>query len=802
MFSRLDEFGEEKRAVMLFFAMNFMLYVCIAVFMPYLAAHYANLGIDSGRIGILVSIGSIATIFILPIWSSISDKTGNRRLVLKIVTLGSCLTILLFIVSNSFVTLLFTVSAFFCFQVGIIPLSDAIAIAHLSKSKINFSRVRLGGTFGFGVMILISGHVYNYSSTYTFILGSVCLFLLYFFVRKIPQVEVQKKEKRKLELRRVFRNKKVFFILFIAFAVQVAQGFYFTFMGVYVQELGFTTREIGIAHFMAILVEIPVFLLIDRILKRFSVITVTIFCGFIVAVRLLMLFIATDMTIIYISMLGNGVSFIGMYYSCATFINKEMDDDLKSTGQSLLALCQMGLGNITGNLLGGYISLHFGTGYAFLYFGFALAAVCTICALVFTTLRIINHRHCEEIRATGNTKQSKIISKLEDEEKTMLKIAIIGTGNISPAHIEGYLELRERCQIVALCDIVPEKCEKTKERFKLESAVIYDNHKTLLENSNFDLVSICTPPFCHAEIAIDCLNAGRNVIVEKPMAASLQECDAMAEAAEASGKMLSIIAQNRFRTPVWNLNQVLKNGIIGKIVHVQVDSFWWRGHCYYDLWWRGLWEKEGGGCTLNHAVHHIDMLGWMMGKPQEVCAMLTNAAHDNAEVEDLSVAVMRYDNGALAQVTSSVVNHGEEQQIVFNGEKARISAPWRIIAQSSQPNGFPVANKELETEIEKLYNSLPPVKYEGHTGQIENVLTAIETGTAPIVGANEGRLTIELITAIYKAGTEKCFISLPITKEDPFYTVEGIQKNVPKFYKKTTSAKSLDGEITLGSNYK
>jgi len=211
---------------------------------------------------------------------------------------------------------------------------------------------------------------------------------------------------------------------------------------------------------------------------------------------------------------------------------------------------------------------------------------------------------------------------------------------------------------------------------------------------------------------------------------------------------------------------------------------------------------EGGGCTLNHAVHHIDMLGWMMGEPQEVCAMLTNVSHDNAEVEDLSVAVLRYNGGALAQVTSSVVNHGEEQQIVFNGEKARIAAPWRTVSSSSQPNGHPVPDPEFVAEVDKYYNTLPEVVCEGHPGQIDDVLTAIEKNGSPLVTGADGRLTLELITAIYKAGTEGKSVKVPISPDDPFYTVEGIQANAPRYYEKTSSVQDLDGEITFGSTYK
>jgi predicted dehydrogenase len=387
----------------------------------------------------------------------------------------------------------------------------------------------------------------------------------------------------------------------------------------------------------------------------------------------------------------------------------------------------------------------------------------------------------------------------------MISVAIIGTGNISPQHIEGYLAFPGRCKITHLVDIFPEKAEKKNSHYNL-GAKVSASHKDILNDPDIDLVSICTPPFCHAEIAIDFLNAGKNVIVEKPMAASLQECDAMIAAAKKSGKVFSVVAQNRFRDPITNLKKVLDSGQIGKIVHAQIDSFWWRGHSYYDLWWRGIWEKEGGGCTLNHAVHHIDMLLWMLGLPKKVSAVISNAAHDNAEVEDISVAVLQYDGGlcakgALAQVTSSVIHHGEEQQLIFQGEKARVSAPWRVTANWEQPNGFPypVPFEELIKQLDDFYQALPKLPYTMHTGQIDNLLTAIETGSPPLIGGEDGKRAIELITGIYKAGTEQRTIELPLKRNDPFYTVKGIMKKAPRFYKKTASLEELGGTISLGS---
>jgi predicted dehydrogenase len=384
----------------------------------------------------------------------------------------------------------------------------------------------------------------------------------------------------------------------------------------------------------------------------------------------------------------------------------------------------------------------------------------------------------------------------------MLNIAIIGTGNISAMHISGYFAFPKRCKITHLVDIFPEKAEQKKKDFKLD-AQVFDSHKKILKDPSINLVSICTPPYVHAEIAIDFLKAGKNVIVEKPMAASLEECDAMIKAAKKSGKVFSPIAQNRFRSPIMNLKKALDSGLIGKVVHAQIDSFWWRGHCYYDLWWRGTWEKEGGGCTLNHAVHHIDMLGWMLGRPAKVSAMLGNTSHNNAEVEDISVAAMQYKEsplcakGALAQVTSSVIHHGEEQQVIFQGEKARISAPWKVCASVSKPSGFPEEDKALEKKLEAFYKAQSEFKYTIHTGQIDNVLTAIENDCDYLIKGEDGRLTIELITAIYKAGTEGRTIDLPIKKDDPFYTVNGIMAKVPHFYKKKRSVKELAGGITV-----
>ncbi|WEG11107.1 Gfo/Idh/MocA family oxidoreductase [Pullulanibacillus sp. KACC 23026] len=380
----------------------------------------------------------------------------------------------------------------------------------------------------------------------------------------------------------------------------------------------------------------------------------------------------------------------------------------------------------------------------------------------------------------------------------MIKVGIIGSGSISNAHIRAYQQFPNDCQIVALSDIYPEKSKQQVLQHEL-NAEVYSDYNKLLERNDIDLISVCTPPYTHAEIAIAGLNAGKHVLVEKPMASSLEECDAMNEAAEKSGKILSVVAQNRFTNPMMKLKSVLETGLMGDIVHTQVDSYWWRGHSYYDLWWRGTWEKEGGGCTLNHAVHHLDIFRWMNGMPSEITAVMSNTSHDNAEVEDISIAIGRYENGALAQVTSSVVHHGEEQQLIFQGKKARVSVPWKVKASTSQENGFPKPNPELEEELQKVYESQPDLEFQGHAGQIQDVLSAIRGDKQILVDGKEGRETLELITAIFQSASLKQTVNLPLDESSPFYTREGILQNATHFYEKTTSIENFsNSEITLG----
>jgi len=381
----------------------------------------------------------------------------------------------------------------------------------------------------------------------------------------------------------------------------------------------------------------------------------------------------------------------------------------------------------------------------------------------------------------------------------MTGVAILGTGAIARVHVDAYKQFSERCSIRSLCDIYPEKAQALAGEKGLEAASCHADYKLAIDRPEVDLVSICLPPSAHTETAIFALEAGKHVLLEKPMAPSLEECDAILAAADRSGARLSVVSQNRFQTTMFRLRQVLDSGLAGRILHAVVNSYWWRGQNYYDLWWRGTWEKEGGGCTLNHAVHHVDLLLWLMGMPKSVSARFTNLNHDNSETEDFSTALLSYQTGTLAQLTASLVHHGEEQELIFQCEKARISFPWKVCASVPLENGFPRKDIETEKLIQEAHDSLKPLPLEGHAGQIGNLLDAIQTGSPLLVDGTAGRNTLELIMGIYKSAQSGSETIFPIQETDPFYRSSTMLPLLPRFHQKTRSTDNfLPSDISLG----
>jgi predicted dehydrogenase len=205
---------------------------------------------------------------------------------------------------------------------------------------------------------------------------------------------------------------------------------------------------------------------------------------------------------------------------------------------------------------------------------------------------------------------------------------------------------------------------------------------------------------------------------------------------------------------------------------------------------------------MNHAVHHLDLFQWMRGLPAELRAVTTNLAHDNSEVEDFASALLTYPDGTMGLVSASLVHHGEEQQLVFQGERARVSVPWQIRASQQRDNGFPEDDPTTHGEIQRFYDELPALELEGHDGQIANFLDAIEDRNPLLVDGAQGRRTVELITAIYQSGHLDEKVRFPLGPQDPFYSRAGILRHARRFHQKTRNVENFaDNTITLGRDY-
>ncbi len=207
-----------------------------------------------------------------------------------------------------------------------------------------------------------------------------------------------------------------------------------------------------------------------------------------------------------------------------------------------------------------------------------------------------------------------------------MKYALIGCGRISPNHIEA--AKNNNLDFVAMCDILPETMKEKSGKFGLDGVLMYTDYRKMLENEKPDLVAIATESGKHAAIALDCINAGCNVIIEKPIALSIADADKIIKAGKEKGVVVSANHQNRFNKSIRYIRKALEEGRFGKLSHGAAHIRWNRGKSYYEQApWRGTWSQDGG-CLMNQCIHNIDLLRWMLGNDiEEVIAYTGQIEH-------------------------------------------------------------------------------------------------------------------------------------------------------------------------------
>lgn len=349
-----------------------------------------------------------------------------------------------------------------------------------------------------------------------------------------------------------------------------------------------------------------------------------------------------------------------------------------------------------------------------------------------------------------------------------LKFAILGCGRISYKHLEGIFNNYEKAELVAICDVIPEKMDQLMEKcFQLaegnefikeiaatseEVILKYTDYKEMLENEDIDVVTIATESGYHATHAIDCMIAGKHVIVEKPMALSTKDADDMIETAKRMNVKLAVCHQNRFNLPIQKLKAALKEGRFGKLVNGTARILWNRNMNYYkQAPWRGTWEQDGG-TLMNQCIHNIDLLQWMMGGEVESIFAQTGTFLRDIEAEDFGAIIIRFKNGAIGIVEGSACVYpknleetlsifGENGTVVIGGLAVNKIETWRF-----------ADGKDNEEEILKEQGDDPDSVYGfGHTPLFKDFINAISQDTQPLVNGKEGKKALNIILGTYKA---------------------------------------------------
>ena len=346
-----------------------------------------------------------------------------------------------------------------------------------------------------------------------------------------------------------------------------------------------------------------------------------------------------------------------------------------------------------------------------------------------------------------------------------MKYALIGCGRIATNHVTA--AVNNNLEIVAVCDVVPEKMEAILEKHNLaddKSIKRYTDYKKMLEENDLELVSIATESGKHAAIALDAIDAGVNVIIEKPMAMNMADAEEIIKRAAEKHVKVSACHQNRFNVAIQEVRKAIEGNRFGKLSHASINVRWNRNKGYYDQApWRGTWEEDGG-CLMNQCIHGIDLLRWMMGdEVVEVYGATRQQFHDYLEAEDVGVAVVKFKNGAIGTIegTTNVYPQNLEETLYLFGENGTVKVGgkstntidvWDFKDETSEDQ----KNKGLEEETSNVYGN-------GHTSLFADVIEAIKEDGTPYVDGVAGRNALEMVLAIYKSQKEGAPVRLPLT---------------------------------------
>ncbi len=345
----------------------------------------------------------------------------------------------------------------------------------------------------------------------------------------------------------------------------------------------------------------------------------------------------------------------------------------------------------------------------------------------------------------------------------MIHFAILGCGRIAKRHAEllGTGQIAG-AKLVAVCDIDGSRADAFATRFGVPG---FTSLADMLASPGIDVVTILTPSGMHAGHAIEVARSGRHIVVEKPMALTLADADAMIDAADRAGVRMFVVKQNRFNVPVVKAREALDAGRFGQLVLGTVRVRWCRDQSYYNQdAWRGTWAQDGG-VIANQASHHVDMLGWFMGPVESVHARGLRALVD-IEAEDTAVATFRFRSGALGIVEAtnaarpkdlegSLSVLGDGGAVEIGGFAVNKIRHWQFTTPRAE-----------DTEVMEKFSVNPPNVYGfGHQAYYEHVVGCLDKGLPALVDGRGGRASLELVAALYESMASGREVTLPLKVE-------------------------------------
>jgi UDP-N-acetyl-2-amino-2-deoxyglucuronate dehydrogenase len=360
----------------------------------------------------------------------------------------------------------------------------------------------------------------------------------------------------------------------------------------------------------------------------------------------------------------------------------------------------------------------------------------------------------------------------------IFNISIAGCGKVAHLHAKA-IQSVSNARLSGVWSRTPETADNFARQYKTQA---YSDISRMVSENNVDLVIVCTPHPFHKYPAVEAARAGANVLVEKPLASDLQDCDDIIKACKESNVRLGVISQRRWYEPVRRVKDAIELGKIGNPVLATVTILGWRDKAYYDSdAWRGSWKSEGGGVLVNQSPHQLDILLWLMGEVNEVYGIWRNLNHPYIEVDDTALAIVKFKSGAIGNILVSnsqkpgiygkVQVHGENGASVgvqtdggamFIAGRSGVAEPpvndlWTIPGEEN------LLTEWIKQDTETFNTCNPTIRYFQY--QIEDFITALRNGIEPSVSGEAGRRTVELFTAIYRSTRDNMPVKFPLKPE-------------------------------------